>query len=133
MAAPFAPPSTDGKPPVPEWVAPEPTKQNLDWAELHTIDLALLDSPDPKVVAELVATAKTAIRDDGFLFLVNYGVSLEQLNRQFSLAQYLHRNMSDRDKEELMWDPSTGSFAGWKRRLGWKVWNAHTVNWTVEE
>lgn len=120
MAAEFNPPSREGKPEVPKWIPPEPTKEDLDWANLHTIDLSLLDSPDPKVVDNLVQLTKTAIKEDGFLYLTNYGVSLDQLHRQFDLAQYLHRNISDEDKERLLWDPSSGLFAGFKRRLGWK-------------
>lgn len=120
MAAAFITPSTEGKPDVPRWQPPEPTKENLDWASLHTIDLSLLDSPDDQVVNDLVQLTKTAIKDDGFLYLTNYGVSLDQLQRQFDLAQYLHSNISDADKERLLWDPKSGVFAGFKRRLGWK-------------
>ncbi|KAK4955097.1 hypothetical protein LTR10_007291 [Elasticomyces elasticus] len=120
MAAPFDPPKTKGKPAVPTWVPPPATKEPLDWAKLHTIELSLLDSPDPNVVADLVQLTKTAILKDGFLYLTDYGVSLDQLHRQFDLAQYLHRNISDEDKEKLLWDPSTGMFAGFKRRYGWK-------------
>jgi len=92
----------------------------LDWAKLHTIELSLLDSPDPAVVTGLVKVTKTAILEDGFLYLTDYGVSLDQLQRQFDLAQYLHRNISEEDKERLLWDPSSGIFAGFKRRFGWK-------------
>lgn len=82
MAAPFVPPtSTSPKPEVPKWVPPEPTKLvgDEDWAQLHTIELNLLDSPDPIVVENLVQTTKAAIKEDGFLYLTNYGVSLEQV------------------------------------------------------
>lgn len=72
---------------------------NLNWANLHTIDLSLLDSPNPKVVEDLVQLTKTAIKEDDFLYLTNYGVSREQLHRQFDLAQYLHPNISEDDKE----------------------------------
>ena len=112
LSAPFRPPSIEGKPHVPKWVPPKPTEEALDWASLHTIDLSLLDSPDAKVVEDLVQLTKTAIRDDGFLYLVNYGVTLEQLHRQFDLAQFLHRNISEEDKERLLWDPKSGVFAG---------------------
>ena len=111
-AAPFNPPSTHGKPEVPKWVPPEPTQEDLDFTSLHTIDLSLLDSSDPKVVDDLVQLTKSAIVSDGFLYLINYGVSLDQLHRQFDLAQYLHRNISDEDKGRLLWDPSSGVFAG---------------------
>jgi len=121
MAPPFAPPvATISKPEVPSWIPPEPTKMNLDWADLRTIELSLLDSADPEVVVRLIETTKLAIKEDGFLFLTDYGVSLEQLHRQFSLAQYLHTNISDEDRERLLWDPSTGVFAGFKPRFGWK-------------
>lgn len=120
MATPFNPPSTQGKPAVPQWDPPEPTSMDLDWASLHTIDLSLLDSPDTKVVENLVQLTKTAIKEDGFLYLTNYGVSLDQLQRQFDLAEYLHRNISDEDKERLLWNPKSGVFAGFKRRLGWQ-------------
>lgn len=120
MAAPFEPPSTAGKPQVPKWIPPEATKEDLDWASLHTIDLSLLDSSDSKVVADLVQLTKTAIKEDGFLYLTNHGISLAQLHRQFALAQYTHRCISDGDKARLLWDPASGVFAGWKRKLGWK-------------
>ncbi|KAK3723620.1 hypothetical protein LTR37_001501 [Vermiconidia calcicola] len=119
-SAPFEPPSAEGKPQVPRWVPPEPTREQLDWAQLHTIDLSILDSQDPGAVEQLVELTKTAIKEDGFLYLVNYGIPLDQLHRQFDLAQYLHRNISDEDKERLLWNPETGVFAGFKRRLGWK-------------
>ncbi|KUJ14690.1 Clavaminate synthase-like protein [Mollisia scopiformis] len=121
MAANFSPPvASCEKQQVPEWIPPQTTKEKLEWADLRTIELSLLDSPDPEVVKKLVETTKSAIKEDGFLFLTNYGVSLEQLHRQFSLAQYLHQNISQEDKERLLWDPSTGVFAGFKPRFGWK-------------
>lgn len=120
MAAPFCPPTQEGKPEVPRWLPPPATKERLDWASLHTIELSLLDSPDPAIVADLVKLTKTAILEDGFLYLTNYGVTLDQLHRQFDLAQYLHMTISEEDKERLLWDPSSGTFAGFKRRFGWK-------------
>jgi isopenicillin N synthase-like dioxygenase len=80
-AAPFNPPSADlpGKPFVPEWVPPPVTKENHKFAQLKSIDLSLLDSEDPAVVENLIQQVKVAIRDDGFLFLENYGISLEQV------------------------------------------------------
>lgn len=87
MAAPFSPPvATTDKPEVPKWTPPETTKMDLDWADLHTIELALLDSPDPAVVENLIATTKQAIKEDGFLFLTNYGVSLDQVSIYLMIA-----------------------------------------------
>lgn len=44
-----------------------------------------MDSDDPEVVDNLVQQVKGAIREDGFLFLEDYGVSLEQV--RFSLVR----------------------------------------------
>jgi isopenicillin N synthase-like dioxygenase len=80
-----------------------------------------MDSDDPKVVQDLVDTVKYAIRTDGFLFLENYGVSLEQLHRQFALAQYLYEHISEEDKERLLFDPDSGKWSGYKHPFGFKV------------
>ena len=117
----FVPPSTQGKSAIPTWVPPAPPTEDIDYAKLHTLDLALLDSDDPAVVDKLVATCKEAIRDDGFLYLTNYGVSLEQLHRQFSIAEWLHKTVSDEDKDKLHWDPQGGRYAGYKPPFGWRV------------
>ncbi|GAW23072.1 hypothetical protein ANO14919_126220 [Xylariales sp. No.14919] len=79
-SAPFNPPAADlpNKPSVPEWVPPPVTQQKENFAQLKSIDLSLLDSDDPAIVDKLIQDVKVAIRDDGFLFLENYGVSLEQ-------------------------------------------------------
>jgi len=80
-SAPFNPPSANyaNKPHVPEWVPPPVTKETHNFAKLSTIDLSLMDSSDPDVVERLVQQVKRAIREDGFLFLENYGVSMEQV------------------------------------------------------
>ncbi|RDW65904.1 uncharacterized protein DSM5745_09643 [Aspergillus mulundensis] len=121
-AAPFNPPSPNlpGKPFVPEWNRPPVTKQTEGFATLKSIDLSLLDSEDPAVVEDLIQQVKVAIRDDGFLFLENYGISLEQLHRQFAIAQYLYNNISEEDKERLLFDPDTGRWSGYKHPYGFK-------------
>ncbi|KAL1880649.1 hypothetical protein Daus18300_001260 [Diaporthe australafricana] len=120
--APFNPPAADlpGKASVPAWNPPPVTQEKHDFAELKSIDLSLLDSDDPKVVDNLVNQVKTAIREDGFLFLENYGISLEQLHRQFALAQYLYNNITEEDKEDLIFDPDTGRWSGYKHPYGFK-------------
>lgn len=121
MAAPYQlPSSTHLKPDVPKWIPAEPTRAKLDWAQLDTIYLSLLDSPNQKVVFVLVATTRSAMKDDRFLYVVNYGASPDQLHSQFDLAQYTHTHMSHQDKEKLLWDPSKGTFAGYKPGTGWK-------------
>lgn len=122
-AAPFNPPSANlpGKPFVPTWQPPPATQEKHNFAQLKSIDLSLLGSDDPAVVENLIQQVKTAIRDDGFLFLENYGVSLEQLHRQFSLAQYLYNKISEEDKSRLLFSPETGEWSGYKHPYGFKV------------
>ncbi|GFZ45468.1 hypothetical protein JCM24511_03194 [Saitozyma sp. JCM 24511] len=123
MSAPtsdFAPPSVKCKPTIEPWSPPPATQADVDFADLHTIDLALMDSPDPAVVDELVRIVKVAIKEDGFLYVVNYGVSLDQLHRQFAIAQHLHRSISQEDQDRLLWDPESGVYSGYKRPYGWK-------------
>ncbi|WVQ64258.1 uncharacterized protein L199_002420 [Kwoniella botswanensis] len=117
---PFNPPSADapGKPKIADWVPPPVTKETHNFAMLTSIDLSLLDSDDPAVVQDLIEQVKRAIREDGFLFLENYGVSLEQLQRQFSIANHLHTHLSDEDKERLLFHPDTGLWAGYKHPYG---------------
>lgn len=81
MAIPFNPPDNESdKPFVPQWIPPQVTKEKHNFAELKSIDLSLLDSDNPAVVDNLIQKVKVAIRHDGFLFLENYGVSLEQVS-----------------------------------------------------
>lgn len=122
-ATPFNPPPAElpGKPFVPEWNAPPVTKEKENFAELKSIDLSLLDSEDPAVVDDLVEQVKIAIREDGFLFLENYGISLEQLHRQFAIAQYLYANITEEDKDRLLFSPETGVWSGYKHPYGFKV------------
>ena len=77
------------------------------------VNLFKLDSKDQEFVKQLIVTTKEAIKEDEFIYLTNYGISLKDLNRQFSLAQYLHRNISEEDKDWLMVHIKSGKFAGW--------------------
>ncbi|KAF2152788.1 putative gibberellin 3-beta hydroxylase [Myriangium duriaei CBS 260.36] len=118
----FNPPSPDlpGKPFVPSWTPPQTTKEKHNFAELKSIDLSSLDTGNGNLTDTLVQQVKAAIRDDGFLFLENYGVSLEQLHRQFALAQYLYQNISEDDKKKLLYNPENGIWSGYKHPYGFK-------------
>ena len=65
-----------GKPSIPKWIPAPATKENLEWASLRTLDLALLDG-SLEDQAALVETCRAAIQEDGFLYLQNFGVSEE--------------------------------------------------------
>ncbi|VUC31199.1 unnamed protein product [Clonostachys rosea] len=112
--------NTEGKPDIPPWNKPAETKEELNWADLRTLDLSLLDGT-PEQQAELVETTRKAIQIDGFLFVKNFGITQAQMERHFALAQYsfFHGGISEDEKEKFMWDLSKGTFKGYKPRKGW--------------
>ncbi|ESK90300.1 flavonol synthase [Moniliophthora roreri MCA 2997] len=74
--------------PVPELgsyqYVPE-TKENLDWADLVTIDLSLYDTQEGK--KQLASTLISALREKGFFYVKNFNISQERVNRQFALGR----------------------------------------------
>ncbi|KAI0791038.1 Clavaminate synthase-like protein [Abortiporus biennis] len=73
--------------PVPELgsynYVPE-TKENLDWADLLTVDLSLFGTPEGK--KQLADTLIRGVREDGFFYVKNFNISQERVNRQFSIG-----------------------------------------------
>ncbi|PCH39355.1 Clavaminate synthase-like protein [Wolfiporia cocos MD-104 SS10] len=61
------------------------TKENLDWANLITLDFRLLDTSEGK--KQLAESLIKAVREDGFFYVKNFNISQERVNRQFSLGK----------------------------------------------
>ena len=114
------------------WVEPPETKEDCEplsknlwlisvqWADLETIDLRLLDSKDPEVRTKLVASAKKALTVDGFLFVTGTGVTDETLRRNLAIAQYAISGISREDKIPFAAKLDEGSYLGYKLRGIWK-------------
>ncbi|ETW83498.1 hypothetical protein HETIRDRAFT_451065 [Heterobasidion irregulare TC 32-1] len=64
------------------------TKEDLDWAELVTLDLALYHTPEGK--KDLAAFLIKALREKGFFYVKNFNISQEAVNRQFALGRELY-------------------------------------------
>ena len=64
------------------------TKENLDWADLVTLDFSYYGTPEgnKKLAAELI----TAVREHGFFYVKNFNISQERVNRQFSLGKQFY-------------------------------------------
>ncbi|KAJ7679466.1 Clavaminate synthase-like protein [Mycena polygramma] len=61
------------------------TKEQLPWADLVTLDLSLYeDLKGRKVLAKQLITA---VREKGFFYVKNFGVSQEAVNRQFAIGK----------------------------------------------
>jgi hypothetical protein len=46
---------------------------------------------------------------------------MPQLHRQFAIAQYMYNNISEEDKERLLFNPDSGVWSGYKHPFGFKV------------
>ncbi|KAJ7485605.1 Clavaminate synthase-like protein [Mycena latifolia] len=61
------------------------TKEQLDWAELVTVDLSQLGTPEgKKQQADILISA---VREKGFFYVKNFGISQERVDRQFALGK----------------------------------------------
>ncbi|TRM65261.1 hypothetical protein BD626DRAFT_488191, partial [Schizophyllum amplum] len=64
------------------------TKENLDWAELVTVDLTNYDTPEGK--QEAAKTLIKAIREKGFFYVKGFDIPQEKVNRQFALGKQFY-------------------------------------------
>ncbi|PNH42968.1 hypothetical protein VD0004_g4458 [Verticillium dahliae] len=109
------------------------TQEDLDWADLATIDLAKYGTLEGN--AELVKTLLEAIRTKGFFYVTNFGIPQEAVDRQFALGQRFYELPLE---EKLKYEPDldSGDYNGYRpagRRLlsggiydKTEVWNMAT-------
>ncbi|ORY27485.1 hypothetical protein BCR39DRAFT_538233 [Naematelia encephala] len=71
--------------PIKPWNRPEPTKCELDYADLTNIDLSKFETEEGKL--ELVETIRHALTDVGFWIVTNTGFSEEEIEQQFAIGQ----------------------------------------------
>ncbi|KAI0089616.1 hypothetical protein BDY19DRAFT_993195 [Irpex rosettiformis] len=107
-------------PSIPHYQPPPPTKQQLDYADLAIIDLAKAATPEGR--AELAGLARDAMRDIGFFYIVNHGLSPHETERVFDIADVPFSHVSD--KEKLAYTGNileTGTDQGYKPRQYWNI------------
>ncbi|KAI9902248.1 hypothetical protein N3K66_004065 [Trichothecium roseum] len=86
------------------------TKEELDWADLSTIDLAKYGTPEGN--AELAQTLLQAIRTKGFFYVINFGISQQDVDTQLSIGQQFYElPLEEKLKYEV--DPKSGSYNGY--------------------
>ncbi|EIW67159.1 hypothetical protein TREMEDRAFT_33907 [Tremella mesenterica DSM 1558] len=111
-------------PPLRPYVAPPETKADIEYCNLRTIDLSKVESSVESEREEVFNEFKRAISEDGFLYLVNFGLSQEQIDRQFAIAQHalIDGHMTDEEKKDLEWKYlNTGKYTGYKPRGYWDI------------
>lgn len=123
--------TVERKQPVP-WVEPAETKEDLDWAQLTTIDLSKFDQPGGKQA--LADELKAASNSDGFWAVINSDVTEEDIAEAFSYGKHFFEDYTDEEKKAVEVDFTTGNYFGYKVRGNKKVFgtevrdNTETLN-----
>ncbi|KII91203.1 hypothetical protein PLICRDRAFT_173094 [Plicaturopsis crispa FD-325 SS-3] len=87
------------------------TKENLDWADLPTIDLALYGTPEGR--KELAKIAIEAVKTKGFLYIKGFDISQERVDRQFAIGQKFYE-LPLEEKEKYVPDFEVGEYNGYR-------------------
>ncbi|KAK1676890.1 putative 1-aminocyclopropane-1-carboxylate oxidase [Colletotrichum godetiae] len=95
---------------VPYVQAPETTEQ-LDWADLVALDLSKFDKPGGK--QELAEEFARAIEQIGFFYVINHGLSREDIDQQYALASTV-LGLPNEYKQPFRAALEAGNFNGWK-------------------
>jgi len=88
----------------------EETKENLDWADLVTIDLSKYGTEEgkKKLAQELIS----ALRNKGFFYVKNFNIDQERVNRQFALGRQFYE-LPLEEKLKYVPDFSKGEYNGY--------------------
>lgn len=54
--------------------------RSVDWADLPTVDLSLAATPEG--MTELTLTVKRAMQEHGFFYVINHGLSPQEVRRR---------------------------------------------------
>ncbi|KAH9934534.1 Clavaminate synthase-like protein [Epithele typhae] len=119
-------------PSVPHYISGPVTQEDLDWAELPILDISKAHTPEG--LAELAPVVCDAMRTQGFLYVVNHGLTQAQVSdignsldclrtdsrqndRIFDIADVPFSQVSDQEKKNHVVKPlETGLFTGYKER-----------------
>jgi isopenicillin N synthase-like dioxygenase len=72
-------------------------QEDLDWAELITVDLSLFGTPEGK--KQLANTLIEAVRTKGFFYVKNFNISQERVNKQFAIGrEYYELPLEEKSK-----------------------------------
>ena len=99
--------------PIPRYIQPAETKSQLDWADLKALDLSIYDQPNGKKI--LTEQLNDAIKNVGFFYIVNYGLTQEQVDRQFAIGK-AYFELPDEEKIKYRSARELGKYNGYKPR-----------------
>ncbi|KAI1270884.1 hypothetical protein F5Y07DRAFT_406517 [Xylaria sp. FL0933] len=87
------------------------TRYELDWAELATLDLSHFDKPNGK--RKLATQLHDAIQKVGFFYIINFGLTQEQVDQQFAIGKEIFQ-LSTEEKLKYRADLEHGGYNGYK-------------------
>ncbi|KAF2140987.1 uncharacterized protein K452DRAFT_229479 [Aplosporella prunicola CBS 121167] len=89
------------------------TKHDLDWAELVTLDLSEFDRPGGK--ESLAKQLDHAAQHVGFFYVKNFGISQEEVDRQFALGrEFYDLPLEEKLKYHNIKDLEGGEYNGYR-------------------
>lgn len=94
------------------YVHPPETKEDLPWSELVTLDLEDYHRPGGK--ERLAKQLEHAVHHVGFFYVKNYGLTQEQVDQQFTIAQALFE-LPVEEKEKFECNYAAADYNGWRR------------------
>ena len=83
----------------------------MDWADLATLDLSLFDTPGGK--EKLAQQLFNAIEKIGFFYITNFGLSQEDVDRQFAIGKEFFQ-LPTEEKLKYRADLENGGYNGYK-------------------
>jgi len=87
------------------------SKEQFDWVDMVIIDLSSFDKPGGK--EELAKKLYDAIKNTGFIYVINFGLSQEEVDEQYNIAQELFELPED-EKRNYVADLDKGEYIGYK-------------------
>ena len=97
--------------PLPKYEQVPVTKQELDWADLVTLDLEDFDRPGGK--DRLSKQLFDAVQNIGFFYVINFGLSQYEVDRQFAMCKEVF-NLPMDEKLKHRADLENGGYNGYK-------------------
>ncbi|KAF2679695.1 Clavaminate synthase-like protein [Lentithecium fluviatile CBS 122367] len=94
------------------YVHPPETKEDLPWSELVTLDLEDYGRPGGK--ERLAKQLEHAVHHVGFFYVKKFGLTQEQVDRQFTLAQHFFK-LPASEKEKYECNYAAADYNGWRR------------------
>ena len=104
------------QPLIKPWTRPRQTSEDLDWADLPTIDLSRFDEPGGKQA--LARDLLDAVTRVGFWVVVGSGIDDERVLRQFSIGNTFFKEPLE-EKRRFPCNFADGEYFGYRENSRW--------------